>query len=176
MLLRINDGSFSVNLPEGRQILYVNLADFDQAVIEADVKSGETVDAGKIILKASAGSLQDLFTININEGVSEDGFETQSVQGVLSASADIFLSNAAYTFGPLMFRVRGYESNYSNVSINGFVVNDIESGAPYYSNWGGLNDVMRSAMVPQVLDLSAFSLSRLVVNRINTRLRNTDLD
>ncbi len=54
-----------------------------------------------IQLKASAGSMQDLFTININEGVEDDGFETQSVQGVLSSTADVFLSNAAYTFGPV---------------------------------------------------------------------------
>lgn len=46
-----------------------------------------------------------------------------------------------------MFRVRGYDANYQNVSMNGFVVNDVESGSPYYSNWGGLNDVMRNAMV-----------------------------
>jgi hypothetical protein len=143
----ISDGTFSLNLTEGKHILYINLADYDQAVIEADVKSGETSDAGTVSLKASAGSMQDLFTININEGVEDDGFETQSVQGVLSSTADVFLSNAAYTFGPVMFRTRGYDANYTNVSLNGFVMNDIESGSPYWSNWGGLNDVMRSAMV-----------------------------
>ncbi|MCX6333235.1 MAG: TonB-dependent receptor [Bacteroidia bacterium] len=143
----IKDGTFLVNLPEGRNILYFNLADFDQAVIEVDVKSGETTDAGTIALKNSAGSMQDLFTINISEGVEDDGFETQSVQGVLSSTADVFLSTAAYTFGPVMFRTRGYDANYTNVSLNGFVMNDIESGSPYWSNWGGLNDVMRSAMV-----------------------------
>jgi len=120
------DGSFSMNMSEGKYIIYVNLADFDQAVIETEIKSGETSDAGTIQLKASAGLMQDMVTININEGDSEDGFETQSVQGVLSASSDAYLSAAAYTFGPLMFRVRGYESNYTNVSLNGFVVNDIE--------------------------------------------------
>jgi len=143
----INDGTFSANLPEGKHIIYINLADYDQSAIEADVKSGETADAGTVQLKTSAGSMQDLFTININEGVEDDGFETQSVQGVLSSTADIFLSSAAYTFGPVMFRTRGYDANYTNVSLNGFVMNDIESGSPYWSNWGGLNDVMRSAMV-----------------------------
>ena len=143
----INDGTFIVNLPEGRHILYLNLADYDQSVIESEIRPEETTDAGTISLKASAGSMQDLFTINMSEGVEDDGFETQSVQGVLSSTADVFLSSAAYTFGPMMFRTRGYDANYTNVSLNGFVMNDIESGAPYWSNWGGLNDVMRSAMV-----------------------------
>jgi hypothetical protein len=147
LTITVNDGTFSIGLPEGKHILYINLADFAQAVIEADVKSDAVTDKGPIMLKASGGSMQDLFTINITEGVEDDGFETQSVQGVLSSTADVFLSNAAYTFGPVMFRVRGYDANYTNVSLNGFVVNDIESGSPYWSNWGGLNDVMRSAMV-----------------------------
>lgn len=165
-----NDGSFIVNLQEGRHILYLNLADFDQVVIETDVKSGETSDAGTIALKASAGSMQDMLTININEGASEDGFETQSVQGVLSASADVFLSSAAYTFGPLMFRVRGYDANYTNVSLNGFVVNDIESGSPYWSSWGGLNDVMRSAMVSSGPEPIGFLFEPVGgATRINTR-------
>lgn len=142
-----NDGSFSFSIPEGMHIFYINIPDFDQSVFEADIEPGEAYDAGIIELRVSAGSHGEIFTINIDEGVSEDGFENQSIQGILSSSADIFLSNAAYTFGPLMFRVRGYDASYTNVSLNGFVLNDIESGAPYYSNWGGLNDVMRSAMV-----------------------------
>jgi hypothetical protein len=164
------DGSFSMNMSEGKYIIYVNLADFDQAVIETEIKSGETSDAGTIQLKASAGLMQDMVTININEGDSEDGFETQSVQGVLSASSDAYLSAAAYTFGPLMFRVRGYESNYTNVSLNGFVVNDIESGAPYWSSWGGLNDVMRSAMVSSGPEPIGFLFEPVGgATRINTR-------
>jgi hypothetical protein len=170
LTVTLADGSFSMNLSEGKYIIYVNLADFDQAVIETDIKSGETSDAGTILLKASAGTMQDMVTININEGDSEDGFETQSVQGVLSASSDAYLSAAAYTFGPLMFRVRGYESNYTNVSLNGFVVNDIESGAPYWSSWGGLNDVMRSAMVSSGPEPIGFLFEPVGgATRINTR-------
>jgi len=165
-----NDGSFTGNLTEGKHILYVNLADYDQSTVEAEIRAGETTDAGNIELRASAGSMQDLFTININEGVEDDGFETQSVQGVLSSTADIFLSNAAYTFGPVMFRTRGYDANYTNGSLTGFVMNDIESGSPYWSNWGGLNDVMRSAMVSSGPEPIGFLFEPVGgATRINTR-------
>ncbi|HNY14252.1 MAG TPA: TonB-dependent receptor [Bacteroidales bacterium] len=164
------DGTFEAGLSEGKHILYLNIADFEQAVIEADIHAGETTDAGTISLKASAGSMQDLFTINMSEGVEDDGFETQSVQGVLSSTADVFLSNAAYTFGPMMFRTRGYDANYTNVSLNGFVMNDIESGSPYWSNWGGLNDVMRSAMVSSGPEPIGFLFEPVGgATRINTR-------
>lgn len=142
-----DDGTFSLTLPEGRHFLYINLDDYDQEVSKVDVSPGETTDLFISLKSSLTNTKEDLFTINMSEGVDDDGFETQSVQGVLSSTADVFLSNAAYTFGPVMFRTRGYDANYTNVSLNGFVMNDIESGSPYWSNWGGLNDVMRSAMV-----------------------------
>jgi hypothetical protein len=142
-----NDGSFTVTINEGNQMLFINMPDYEQAIVSVTVTAGGTSDAGNVVLPEMAGFMMDIGSVGTMEGFSEDGFETQSIQGILSASADIFMSTAAYTFGQVMYRNRGYESNYQNVSLNGFVMNDIESGAPYWSNWGGLNDVMRSSMV-----------------------------
>jgi len=164
------DGSFSVAASPGKQMLFVDYTEYEQVIISVTVTAGETANAGVIEMQEKAGFMMDLSPININEGASEDGFESQSIQGVLSASADVFLSTAAYTFGPVMYRVRGYDNNYQNVSLNGFVVNDIESGAPYYSNWGGLNDVMRSAMVSSGPEPIGFLFEPVGgASRINTR-------
>jgi len=164
------DGSFTVTMDEGKRMLFINMTDFEQAIISVTVTDGETTDIGAVVLPEMAGFMMDLGAVGITEGFSEDGFETQSIQGVLSASADIFLSTAAYTFGPAMYRMRGYDNNYQNVSLNGFVVNDIESGAPYWSNWGGLNDVMRSSMVSSGPEPIGFLFEPVGgATRINTR-------
>jgi hypothetical protein len=165
-----DDGVFNVTLEAGNQMLSIDLAEYGQATISVDVISGTTADAGTIFLHPLEELRLDLGTVNLNETGSEDGFESQSIQGVLSASSDIILSTAAYTFGPVMYRLRGYESNYQNVSINGFVVNDIESGVPYFSNWGGLNDVMRNAMVSSGSEPVGFLFEPVGgATRINTR-------
>jgi hypothetical protein len=165
-----DDGSFTVTAEEGKRMLLINMSDYEQAAVSVTVKAGETSDAGTVNMFELTGTRMDLSTISISEGISEDGFETQSVQGVLSSSADIFLSTAAYTFGPIMYRVRGYDANYQNVSLNGFVINDIESGSPYYSNWGGLNDVMRSSMVSSGPEPIGFLFEPVGgATRINTR-------
>ncbi len=167
------DGSFTVMLDPGRQMLFVNFPEYEQSVISVLVLAGERIDAGRIEMNVAAGFMADQGTVNISEGMSDDGFETQSIQGVLSSTADIFLSTAAYTFGSMMYRVRGYENNYQNVSLNGFVVNDVESGSPYFSNWGGLNDVMRSSMVTSGPEPIGFLFEPVGgVTRINTRASN----
>lgn len=165
-----DDGSFTVYVNEGRQMLFFNMPDYEQAIVSVTVTAGKTTDAGTIALADMAGFMMDIGTVSTMEGFSEDGFETQSIQGTLSASADIFMSTAAYTFGQVMYRNRGYENNYQNVSLNGFVVNDIESGAPYWSNWGGLNDVMRSSMVSSGPEPIGFLFEPVGgATRINTR-------
>jgi hypothetical protein len=140
-------GSFQFSAEPGNYIFYLDLKGYDQVTLNASVKANETFDAGKIQMVFSNYFQQDLPTISISDGAGEDGMESQSIQGLLNSSSDAFVSTAAYTFGPLMFRIRGYEQNYSLVTLNGFVLNDVESGAPYYSNWGGLNDVMRNTMI-----------------------------
>lgn len=164
------DGSFGVTVDEGRQMLFINLPEYEQAIVSVEVIAGETVNSGRVEMRTLTSFMLDLGSVGLNEAFSDDGFETQSIQGVLSSSADIFLSTAAYTFGPMMYRVRGYDANYQNVSLNGFVVNDVESGAPYYSNWGGLNDVMRNAMVSSGPEPIGFLFEPVGgATRINTR-------
>jgi hypothetical protein len=164
------DGSFTVVMDEGKKMLFINMADYEQAIISVSVTAGKTTDTGTITLPELTSMMMDLNTVSINEGFAEDGFGSQSIQGVLSSSADIIMSTSAYTFGPVMYRVRGYDNNYQNVSLNGFVVNDIESGAPYWSNWGGLNDVMRSSMVSSGPEPIGFLFEPVGgATRINTR-------
>jgi hypothetical protein len=168
--LTSGEGIFTVNIEPGKQMLYIDLADYEQTIVSVTVKAGEVTDAGSVDMQRMTGFKMDLSTANVNEMISDEGIESQSIQGVLSSSADVFLSTAAYTFGPVMYRVRGYDANYQNVSLNGFVVNDIESGVPYYSNWGGLNDVMRSAMVSSGPEPIGFLFEPVGgATRINTR-------
>lgn len=166
-------GTFNVVLDPGRQMLFINFPEFEQSIISVLVMAGETTDAGRIEMSMATDFMADQGTVNISEGISDDGFENQSIQGVLSSSADIFLSTAAYTFGSLMYRVRGYDNSTQNVSLNGFVVNDVESGSPYFSNWGGLNDVMRSSMVTSGPEPIGFLFEPVGgATRINTRASN----
>lgn len=91
-------------------------------------------------------SNEDLIpTVTISESESQsDKGGTQNVVGLLASSQDVFTSAAAFTFGPMRFRIRGYDAENSIVSINGMPMNELETGRPVWSAWGGLNDVMRN--------------------------------
>lgn len=82
-----------------------------------------------------------VFTLTADDLDSELG--AQDISGILQSSRDVFTSTAGFNFGTARFRIRGYDSRNMWVSINGILVNDLESGWATWSQWAGLNDVTR---------------------------------
>jgi len=68
---------------------------------------------------------------------------TQDVSGILQSSNDVFTSTATYRFLMARFHIRGFDPDNTLVSMNGVLVNDLETGRATFTNWGGLNDVTR---------------------------------
>ncbi|MFH2141122.1 MAG: TonB-dependent receptor plug domain-containing protein [Bacteroidota bacterium] len=77
----------------------------------------------------------------------EEEEESQDMSGLLQSSEDIFVSTAGYSFGPARFRIRGYDSRFTSVMLNGINANDVETNRAYWSSWGGLNDATRNKVV-----------------------------
>lgn len=67
----------------------------------------------------------------------------QDISGVLQSSRDVFTSTAGFNFGNARFRIRGYDGENTQVTLNGVMINDLESGFAPWTLWGGLNDVTR---------------------------------
>jgi hypothetical protein len=58
------DGSFTVMLDPGRQMLFVNFPEYEQSVISVLVLAGERIDAGRIEMNVAAGFMADQGTVN----------------------------------------------------------------------------------------------------------------
>lgn len=142
------EGYFIINLNGGKdyQVTF-SKEGFRSLTMYASVNTEGTADLGNVFLVNLSTANQDVPTITITDSDSENSLESQTIHGLLSSSRDVFVSAAAYTFGPARFRIRGYDSELQTVMINGFIMNEAESGRPYWSNWGGLNDVMRNTVI-----------------------------
>ena len=77
----------------------------------------------------------------------DEANSSTDISSFLQSSRDAFNNIAAYNLSSRRFRIRAYDSKYTDVMINGVMMNDPEGGRPYYSNWGGLNDVMRNSVI-----------------------------
>ena len=89
--------------------------------------------------------------ILLDSDFDESSTSVNDASTLLNSSRDVFNSIAAYNFGSLRYRVRGNDSKYSEVMINGISMNDPETGRPVFSNWGGLNDAFRNSVLVEGL-------------------------
>ena len=89
--------------------------------------------------------------ILLDSDFDESSTSVNDASTLLNSSRDVFNSIAAYNLGSLRYRVRGNDSKYSEVMINGISMNDPETGRPVFSNWGGLNDAFRNSVLVEGL-------------------------
>lgn len=105
----------------------------------------------------------DLSTENYDlaEGQEDSDSETDYVPGLLHSSRDVFENNTSYTFSIAYFRARGYDNHFHNLCINGFQFNSLVTGRATYSQWGGLNHVMRYPESITGLNVSTFNFGEI---------------
>ena len=87
----------------------------------------------------------------LDSDFDESSTAVNEASTLLNSSRDVFNTIAAYNFGAFRYRVRGNDSKYSDVMINGILMNDPETGRPVFSNWGGLNDAFRNSVIVEGL-------------------------
>ncbi len=133
--------------------------------------SNNTIDLGTILLYKDLVEEQDLSIITITDDeLSNDESSADNISGLLQASKDIFLRTAAFEFSSSFFRVKGLDSGNGKVLINGIEMNKVYDGRAQWSNWGGLNDVLRNQELSNGLSPSNFTFGGILGStNMNTR-------
>jgi len=126
-------------------------------------KDTETLDLGIIGLEVETEKDIDQNFISLNEDdlVENEKGESNNLSGLLVASKDVFLRTVAYEFSPTFFKPRNLGSEFSQVLLNGNSMNKMYNGRPQWSNWGGLNDVLRNQEFSRNMSPSQFSFGGL---------------
>ena len=153
---------FSSGLPLGEQILTLSKVGYLNAQYPIIVSEGQTLSIQDMMLSLD-NSDDDLFTITLSDDeLNDDTSGADNISGLLSASQDIFQRAAAFEFSSSFFRVRGLNSENGNVLMNGIEMNKLFDGRPQWSNWGGLNDVLRGQELSMGLAPSSYNFGGLL--------------
>ncbi len=108
-----------------------------------------------------------VLTLDEAESDSEGAGE---VANLLHASRDVFQTASIFGWSNYRFRERGYDSEQFPLYLNGVAINDPETGTAFFSEFGGLNDVMRLRESSIGLEASDFAFSEIGgATRIDTR-------
>ena len=140
-----NEGYFElVGVPAGDYKLSFTAPEFENldivVKVENDVKD---INAVIVVPKAVSGEVLDdaIFAEFDNDSSASD---TQALPSSLAASKDLYNNIASYRFSEMRFNVRGYDSKYGDVYLNGIRFNDALTGYGPWSLWSGMNDATRN--------------------------------
>ena len=151
----------------GEYELHFETAEFEDLTLP--VRVGKNMRELKVIM-VPANSLQAMDDAIFAEFDTETIDDAPSLPTSLSASKDVFNNIASYQFSEMRFNVRGYDSQFSDVYMNGIQLNDAMTGYTPWSLWSGLNDATRNQEVTTGLQMGEMGIGGIAgVTNINTR-------
>ncbi|QTD36674.1 TonB-dependent receptor [Polaribacter batillariae] len=165
------NGVFNLTgISNGSYIVEIKLVGYETQNFPVEL-SNSVVDLGTILLFKDITEDRDLSLITITDDeLNNDTSAADNISGLLQATRDVFLRSAAFEFSSSFFRIRGLDSGNGKVLINGIEMNKIYDGRAQWSNWGGLNDVLRNQEFSNGLSPSNFTFGGVLGStNINTR-------
>ncbi|MEQ1747279.1 MAG: TonB-dependent receptor [Saprospiraceae bacterium] len=151
------------NLPPGSYKLSATRAGYLPADASATLAGGEEAQLAITLRRDPANTsanATDVPTVTLEEGEEEsDGIG--EIANLLHASRDVFQNFSNFGWSVFRFRERGYDSDFFPVFLNGFNINDPESGIAFFGELGGLNDVLRNRQSVVGLDPAEFAFSEI---------------
>ena len=154
------------NLGQGEYTLVFETPEYE--VLNLPVRVDKMIREIRVILVPERNVMMDdaIFA----EFDTETMEDAQSLPSSLSASKDIFNNIASYQFSEMRFNVRGYDSQFSDVYLNGIQLNDAMTGYTPWSLWSGLNDATRNQENTTGLAMGDVGVGGIAgVTNINTR-------
>ena len=97
----------------------------------------------------------------------------QEFPEILNSTPSVYATKGGGGFGDAKLNIRGFTQENIAVLINGVPVNDMESGAVYWSNWAGLSDVTSAMQVQRGLGSSKLAIAS-VGGTVNIITRSAD--
>lgn len=131
------------DLMPGHYQIVITKPNYETKVMEFDVTDNEQKkDLGIITLYPTLMTSDQGLVIIDSDGDDESDNQISTV-GLLQSSQDVFNRVSAFDLGFYWFRPRGIDGRTSENILNGVSMIKADNGIVDFSNWGGLNEIVR---------------------------------
>ncbi|WP_223706825.1 carboxypeptidase-like regulatory domain-containing protein [Flavobacterium potami] len=139
-------GKFELHIfPKEEQLLLLRSQGYKDLLLKVPSNLSENINLGVLQLEDTYSDEVPAALIALSDSdFSEDNSSSEMTSGLLQSSKDAFMQASAFNWGQARFRVRGLDSENGTMMLNGMTMNKIYDGRPQWSNWGGLNNVLRN--------------------------------
>lgn len=129
----------------GEQLLLIHSQGYKDLLLKIKSQFGKKIYLGILQLEDTFSEEVPAALITLlDSDFSDDNSSSEMTSGLLQSSKDAFMQASAFNWGQARFRVRGLDSENGTMMLNGMNMNKLYDGRPQWSNWGGLNSVLRN--------------------------------
>ena len=156
-----DDGTFTISEAKaGKDVLQIVAYGYLDLTEDVEIIPGITKNIGELKMKVSSFDASllnpDDYVFDESQLLEDEG-SSQSIGTIQGANDNVFYQTANYDFSVMRFRMRGYDSEYSQGYINGVSFNDPARGRFNYSGLGGMtSSAFRSKSVGIGLESVAY--------------------
>lgn len=111
--------------------------------VKDTLQDGKSRDIETVVIAGVADIAKDRKTpvavSTIKEAQIQERIGNQELPELLNTTPSVYATKSGGGFGDSKINIRGFAQENIAVMVNGVPVNDMESGAVYWSNWAGLS-------------------------------------
>ncbi len=162
------DGKFSIPLPRGEASLQVSYIGYDTQAKTVECNGSETsvqfrletlimkeavVSADVVINRKTPVAFTNVLPAQIQEELAG-----RDLPLVLNTTPGVYATQQGGGDGDARVTIRGFDQTNLAVMVDGVPMNDMENGWVYWSNWAGLDLVVRTTQVQRGLGASKLAI------------------
>lgn len=161
-------GRFSFKLEPGKYVLEVSYVGFvsqtkEIIVVDKDLyvnfqMSTITLSEVEVVGDVAKTRVTPIAFSNISPTMVEEQLASQDIPLILNRTPGVYATQSGGGDGDARVNIRGFNQRNVAVLLDGIPVNDMENGWVYWSNWFGLDAVMRYTQVQRGLGASKLSI------------------
>lgn len=162
------DGKYALNLEPGEYDLTISYVGFitqkkhiiinnKNLFIDFELKT-VTLEEAVVVGDLARTRETPIAFSNISPVKIEEQLASQDIPLILNSTPGVYATQSGGGDGDARINIRGFSQRNVAVMLDGIPVNDMENGWVYWSNWFGLDAVMRGTQVQRGLGMSKLAI------------------
>lgn len=162
------DGAYQLSLDPGSYTLEISYVGFEKISREINVGTErirlnftlKTITLTEVQVVGDVAKTRDtpVAFSNISPVKVEEQLASQDIPMILNSTPGVYATKSGGGDGDARINIRGFNQRNVAVLLDGIPVNDMENGWVYWSNWFGLDAVMRYTQVQRGLGASKLAI------------------
>jgi iron complex outermembrane receptor protein len=165
------DGHYVLTLDAGTYELNVTYLGYKEQKLPVTVQAGQRMSLDiklendnkvmrevEVVADVARSRVTPVAFSTIQATTIKEELGNQDLPMVLNSTPGVYATQSGGGDGDARITIRGFNQRNVAIMIDGIPVNDMENGQVYWSNWSGLQNVLRSMQVQRGLGASKLAL------------------